>query len=171
MSYTIDLDRTRLVYEDGDHRLTLPVEWSFAPKTADSPADLEILAEGVTTWSAPAGERIAPAAWEQILDRIAARFATGPQADIIGKDGALLRGVSKYKFYLGVHPVPSRYYEPGRSLIIPMVQTDKTARPRLVLDVSHLTSWTTPKEPLPAAKLHEIVARITRDHPHVGVLG
>ncbi len=171
MSVKIEVDRQKLVYDDGEHKLVLHVDWSFTPKTPESPVDFEVDVSDVKTWTEPAGQPIDRATWEKVLDEIAARYAKGPQADIVGHDGALLRGVSQYKFYLQSYPRPSRYYEVGRYLAIPMVQTDKSARQSYVLDISGTTAWTSPKEPLPRQRLDEIVARIVKKNPHVGVLG
>ena len=94
-----------------------------------------------------------------------------PRADIIDNDGALLRGVSRFKFYRQGYPNASRYYERGRFLAIPMVPTSQEARPRFVLDISGIREWTAPKIPLPRAELDEIVATILATQKNVGVAG
>ena len=171
MSAHIEINRQRLLYDDGQHQLVLPVEWTSTPKTADHPLDVEIqVGDMPKEWTTPAGEPIPPATWEKVLDEIAEYYSQGPQADIIGKNGALLRGVSRFRFYLNVFPYPSRYYEPGHYVAIPMVQTDRSARPRLVLDVSGLHQWTSPEEPLPPEKLDEILERAVKENPQIGVL-
>jgi hypothetical protein len=120
-------------------------------------------------WTEPKGEPIPDATWERVLDEIAAYYSTGPWADIIGAKGALLRGVSRFRFYLNVYPRPSRYYEARHYLAIPMVQTDKAAKPRLVLDATNIHQWTSPAEPLSAEKLDEILARAIKENPQIGV--
>lgn len=171
MSAHIEINRQRLLYDDGQHRLVIAVEWSGVAKTADHPVDVEIqVGDMKHVWSEPAGEPIPDATWERVLDEIADYYSRGPQADIIGKDGALLRGVSRFRFYLNVHPYPSRYYEAGHFLTIPMVKTDRGARPRLVLDASSVHRWTFPDEPLPPGKLDEILARAVKENPQIGVL-
>jgi hypothetical protein len=176
MSAHIEIDRNRLLYIDNDapggpHKLVLAVEWASVAKTEDHPVDVEIqVGKHKRQWNEPAGEPIPDATWERILDEIAASYSKGPQADIIGEDGALLRGVSKFRFYLNVYPFPSRYYEPGRYLEIPMVQTDRSARPRLVLDVAGIHTWTSPPMPLSPQKLEEILARAVKENPQIGLL-
>src|SRR5262245_13071482 len=99
MSAHIEINRQRLLYDDGQHRLVIPVEWSGVAKTADHPAEVEIqVGDMKHEWTEPAGEPIPPATWEKVLDEIADYYSKGPQADIIGQDGALLRGVSKFRF-------------------------------------------------------------------------
>lgn len=171
MSAHIELDRQRLLYDDGEHQLVLPVEWSSTPKTEDHPDEVEIQVKKMPKeWTKPAGEPIPPAVWERVLDEIAEQYSHGPMADIVGDGGALLRGVSKFRFYLNVYPQPSRYYELGHFLAIPMVQTERGTTPRLVLDARGLHRWTSPEEALPPQKLNEILERAVKENPQIGVL-
>lgn len=169
MSAHIEMNRTRVLYEEGPHKLVLPVEWSGMPKTADHPADVEIDARNMQSWTEPAGEPIDAATRERILDELAANYSQGPFADIVGKGRVLLRGVSKYRFYLHVYPKPSLYTEPRRWVEIPMVKTDPKARPQLVLDASNVHRWTSPDEALSPAKLDEILALAVKANPQIGV--
>jgi hypothetical protein len=167
----MEMNRDRLLFVDGDgqHKLELPVEWSGVAKTEDHPMDVEIQVGDMSAWTSPAGEPIPPATRERILDEIAASYSKGPFADIVDDDGALLRGVSRYRFVLRMHPDPSVYSEPRRRLNIPMVNTEPSARPQLVLDISNIREWTYPKEPISQEKLEEIVARALKQSPQIGV--
>ncbi|MGJ5817479.1 hypothetical protein [Paludibaculum fermentans] len=173
MSRTIRVDRTNLHYTDGAHELVLPVEWSAVAKTEDCPIDLEIVAGELGFWTVPAGEPIAPARREELLDEIAEYYAKGPVADILGPKGSLLRGQSKFRFYLQIPPTPSRYYEVGRFLEIPMAQPAPGARAwneRYILDFTGSRHWTQPQLALEAAHLQEIARRIARKE-RIGVRG
>jgi len=171
MSAHIEIDRQRLLYDDGKHQLVIPVEWTSVPKTADHPLDVEIqVGDMKKEWTTPAGEPIPDETWEAILDEIAEYYSKGPQADIIGKKGALLRGVSRFRFYLNVYPRPSRYYEARYYLEIPMVQTDRGAVPRLVLDARGIQRWTSPEAVLSPTKLDEILGVAVKENPQIGVL-
>jgi hypothetical protein len=171
MAGTISVDRHSLHYSDGSHTLTLPVEWSYIAKTDESPIDLEILAQDLSTWTEPAGEPIDPVRREQLLDEIAAHYAKGPAADILGPHGALLRGPSKFKFYLQIPPTPSRYYEVGRFLAIPMAPPQgKQWHEKYVLDFTGVREWTEPRLSLEASHLHLIAERIVR-RERIGVKG
>lgn len=166
------MDRNHLHYRDGEHELTLSVEWAGASKTSDCPIDFEVYAGELDTWTSPLGAPIDPARREQVLDEIAAYYATSPAADIIGKRGALLRGASKFRFSLQIQPVPSRYYEVGRLLAIPMVPThgEREWHCKYVADFTNITEWTEPKVPLDKVHLQVIADRIVRT-ARIGVTG
>jgi hypothetical protein len=170
MSVTIRVDRQHLYYRDGTHDLTLAVEWSGVSKTEDCPIDFEISAANLETWDG--GEPISPANREQLLDEIASYYSTGPIADIIGKNGEMLRGASKFRFSLQIHPLPSRYHEVGRSLLIPMVPTNgvKAWDKKYILDFSGINEWTSPKIPVSPEYLKLIAERIIRTQ-QIGVIG
>jgi hypothetical protein len=173
MSRQIRVDRQYLYYVDGEHELKLSVEWSAVPKTEDMPNDFEVLARDLAAWTKPAGEPIDPARREQLLDEIAEYYSRGPVADIIGARGALLRGQSKYRFYLHIPPAPSCYYEVGRFLSIPMAAPAPGAREwnkKYVLDFTGITEWTEPKMPLEPGYLSVIARRIVGKEK-VGVTG
>ena len=173
MPATITVDHHYLHYTDGDHKLKLSVEWSGVAKTADHPCDLEIHAGDLSHWTEPAGEPISPARREALLDEIAAYYSESPAADIIGLNGELLRGQSKYRFSLQIHPNPSRYYEAGRFLAIPMAAPEPGAREfarRYILDLRGITEWTHPKLPLDRAQLHRMVRKIV-EREKIGVVG
>ena len=165
----IHIDLQKLRYEDGDHVLEMPVSWLYAD--VPSGAEVEIIARDVSHWTTPAYEAIDAATRERILDQIAERYSVGPKADIVDGNGALLRGVSRFKFYRQLPPKPSRYYEIGRFLSIPMLPTDQAARPRYVLDISGIREWTEPRIPLTRAALDEIVARLLAEQKNLGVYG
>jgi hypothetical protein len=128
MSASIKVDRSHLHYSDGPYMLKLKVEWSCVAKTEDCLIDFEIAAGDLQTWTDPAGELIGPVRREQLLDDIAEYYSHGPKADIIGPHGQLLRGQSKYRFYLHIPPAPSHYHEVGRFLAIPMATPAKGAK-------------------------------------------
>ncbi len=165
----IDVNLQKVRYQDGDRLLELPASWVYA----DTPSgvDVNILFGDELRWTIPADEPIDPATRELILNQLAMRFSVAPKADIVAPSGALLRGVSAFKFYRQGHPGCSRYYEPGRFLAIPMAPTDPAARPRFVLDVSSIQAWTAPKIPLPRAQLEAIVARVLAGQTNLGVHG
>ncbi|MBI2684741.1 MAG: hypothetical protein HYX27_00380 [Acidobacteria bacterium] len=163
MTASIRVDRYKLYYENGPVKFTLPVEWSALAKTAGHPNDFEV----------DASELEGLPAREAILDEIAAYYSRGPIADIIGKDGALLRGQSKFRFYLQIPPAPSRYYEAGKFLSIPMappVKDGKLWQERYILDFSGVTHWTEPRHPLDAAEIRAIADRIVK-REKIGVTG
>ncbi|HEY4246147.1 MAG TPA: hypothetical protein VGM64_04775 [Lacunisphaera sp.] len=172
MNPTITVDRQHLRYSDGGHELVLSVEWSAVAKTEDCPIDFEIDAGDLQTWTKPAGEPIDPIQREQVLHQIAAHYSKAPSADIIGKKGALLRGVSKFRFSLQLHPTPSYYYEVGRFLAIPMVPAtgEKEWHRKYVADFTGITEWTDPKLPLDENHLRLIADRIIRKE-RIGVTG
>jgi hypothetical protein len=172
MSATITVHRTHLCYSDGPHELILGVEWSGVAKTADCPIDFEIWADTLDTWTKPAGEPISPSKREQLLDEIAAYYSTGPVADIIGKNGALLRGASTFRFSLQVYPNPSLYYEVGRFLSIPMAPSHgaREWHKKYVADFSGIKEWTDPRSPLDPMHLKVIAERIVRKEK-IGVTG
>ena len=94
-------------------------------------------------------------------------------ADLVGKIGELLRGQSKYRFSLQIYPEPSRYYEVGRCLAIPMAPPVKGSRDRtqyFVLDIRGVTEWTSPKLPIDRAHLEQVVRKIV-DREKIGVIG
>ena len=172
MAAQIRLDREYLYYEDGPCRLCLPVEWTYA-KTVDHPIDLEIRAGALDCWTEPAGARIDRDRRESILDEIGSYYATGPAADVLGENGALLRGPSKYRFYLQIPPTPSRYYEQGLYLSIPMAQPFKGAkerRHRFILDFTGIREWTSPRIPIDSQHLRMIARRIV-DKEQIGAIG
>jgi len=172
MNPSITVDRQTLRYTDGAHELVLSVEWSGVAKTADCPIDFEIFAETLDTWTKPAGEGIDPARREQLLDEISIYYSQGPIADIIGKNGALLRGASTFRFSLHAYPSPSCYYEPGRLLAIPMAPA-RGAREwhkKYVADFTNITEWTDPRQPLDSSHLRLIANRIVRKE-RIGVTG
>jgi hypothetical protein len=170
MSLTIKVDRQYLYYSDGTHDLTLAVEWSGVSKTEDCPIDFEISAANLETWDG--GKPISPVHREQVLDNIANYYSTGPIADIIGKNGEMLRGASKFRFSLQIHPMPSRYHGVGRRLMIPMMPTHRVKKwnEKYILDFSGINEWTTPKTPLRPEYLNLIAERIVRTQ-RVGVIG
>jgi hypothetical protein len=170
MSVTIKVDRQRLYYRAGTHCLTLGVEWSGVSKTEDCPIDFEVSAFNLEKWDD--GESICSARREQLLDEIASYYAQGPVADIIGKDGEMLRGASKFRFSLQIPPTPSRYFEVGRSLLIPMVPTHgvKEWNKKYILDFNDINEWSTPKTPLAPEYLKVIAERIVRTH-QIGIIG
>ncbi|QOY88488.1 hypothetical protein [Paludibaculum fermentans] len=173
MSRTIRVDRKNLYYADGSHELILPVEWSAVAKTDDCPIDFEIIAGELACWTAPSGAAIEPALREELLNEIADYYSKGPVADIIGPKGSLLRGASTFRFYLQIPPVPSRYYEAGRFLEIPMAQPANGARAwneRYILDFTGVRDWTSPRLPLDSGHLKEIARRIVAKE-HIGVRG
>jgi len=172
MNPTISVDRHQLYYCDGINELNLAVEWSGVAKTQDHPIDFEIYAGKLETWTKPAGEKMDPLRREQVLDEIAAYYAATPAADIIGENGALLRGPSKFRFSLQIHPTPSYYYEVGRFLALPMVRTrgEREWHRKYVVDFSGITEWTQPKLPLDNDHLREIATRIVRAQ-RIGVTG
>jgi hypothetical protein len=172
MSSTITVDRQHLRYGDGEHELILSVEWSGVAKTGDCPIDFEIFAEEIETWTKPAGEQIDPVTRERLLDEIAASYSTGPVADIIGKNGALLRGASTFRFSLQVYPSHSCYYEVGRFLAIPMAPSHgaREWHKKYVLDFTGITEWSDPRSPLDPAHLRLIADRIVRKE-RIGVTG
>jgi len=171
MTVRIKLERHRLIYQDGEHMLSVPMQWLCAPKTIDHPAEIEIDVSGVNMqWTMPQGKTMTPSDWENVLDKIADEFSRGPTADILGNNAALLRGVSRFRFYLNPYPYPSRYYEIGRYLEIPMINPRVLPAPKLVLDARGLQYWTEPREPLLPAKLEEILQRALNENPQIGVL-
>ncbi len=173
MGSQIRVDRQYLYYTDGPRELKLEVEWSAVAKTEDMPHDLEIYALDLTAWTTPPGEPIDPARREQLLDEIAEYYSRGPVADIIGPLGALLRGQSKYRFYLQIPPKPSRYYEVGRFLSIPMAPPVPGTREwskKYILDFTGITEWTAPKIPLDPAHLNLIAKRIVGKEK-IGAIG
>ncbi len=173
MSRTIRVDRRNLYYNDAGHELILPVEWSAVAKTDDCPIDFEIIAGELAYWTAPSGAPIEPARREELLNEISEYYSRGPVADIIGPNGCLLRGRSAFRFYLQIPPVPSRYYEAGRFLEIPMAQPAKGAREwhqRYILDFTEVRHWTSPRLPLDSEHLQEIARRIVAKE-HIGVRG
>jgi hypothetical protein len=172
MAAQIKVDREYLSYDDGPYRLRLPVEWTYA-KTADHPIDLEIYAGAMESWTEPAGVPIDRVRREAILDEIADYYSTGPAADVLGEDGALLRGLSKYRFYLQIHPTPSRYYEQGFYLAIPMapaVSGSKDRRQRFILDFTRVREWTSPRVPIDPLHLRMIARRIV-EKEQIGAIG
>jgi hypothetical protein len=173
MPSAISVDRHHLYYSDGVNKLTLGVEWSGVARTEDHPCEFEIYAGELTQWAEPAGEPISPERRESLLDEIAAYYSHPPMADIIGAHGELLRGQSKYRFSLQIYPEPSRYYEVGRFLAIPMAPPEKGAREfakRYVLDLRGITEWTLPKVPLDRAHLERVVRKIVQKEK-IGVIG
>jgi hypothetical protein len=172
MKPTISVDRQHLRYSDGVHTLVLSAEWSGLAKTADSPIDLEIFADTLDTWTEPAGEPIDPAKREQLLDEIAGYYSKGPVADIIGKNSALLRGASTFRFCLHIHPNPSWYYEVGRFLAVPMAGTPgaREWHKKYVADFTGITEWTEPRLPLDPAHVRLIADRVVRQ-ARIGVTG
>jgi hypothetical protein len=172
MAARIRVDRQYLHYEEGPYRLRLPVEWAYA-KTADHPIDFEIQAGALDRWTEPADAPIDAVRREAILDEICSYYANGPAADILGEDGALLRGPSKYRFYLQIPPTPSRYYEPGLFLSIPMappVHGSKERRHRFILDFNGVREWTSPRLPIDPQHLRMIARRIV-EKEQIGVIG
>jgi hypothetical protein len=173
MAAQIRVDREHLYYEDGPNRLRLPVEWAYA-KTADHPIDFEIQAGAMEVWTEPPGMPIDPGRREAVLDEIADYYSMGPTADVIGKDGALLRGPSKYRFYLQIPPTPSRYYEKGFYLAIPMappVTGSKVWKERYILDFTGIREWTSPaRVPIDPQHLRMIAKRIV-DKEQIGAIG
>src|SRR5262249_20071752 len=102
---------------------------------------------------------------------IAAYYSSGPTADILGPGGALLRGASKFKFYLNIPPTPSRYFEVGRFLAIPMASPQGTQwHEKYVLDFTGVREWTEPRIPVEARHLHLIAEPIVR-RERIGVMG
>lgn len=173
MNRTIRVDRANLYYTDGVHELVLPVEWSGVAKTEDCPIDFEIIAGELACWTVPPGAPIEPARRAELLDEIADYYSKGPVADILGPNGCLLRGQSRYRFYLQIPPAPSRYYEAGRFLEIPMAQPAQGAREwnqRYILDFTGVGFWTSPKIPLDSQHLKEIARRIVAKE-RIGVRG
>jgi hypothetical protein len=172
MSVSISVDHHNLYYRDGEHELILSVEWSGVAKTADCPIDFEIAVGSLDMWTKPAGEPINPAKREQLLDEIASCYAKGPVADLIGEDGALLRGASTFRFSLQNHPSPSLYYEVGRFLAIPMAATQgaKEWHKKYVADFTGIKEWTDPQSPVDAAHLRLIAERIVRKE-RIGIMG
>ena len=173
MSATFTVDHHHLHYTDGDRKLRLSVERSGVPKTEDHPCDFEVFAGELSHWTEPAGEPLSAARREALLDEIAAYYSQAPAADIIGLNGELLRGQSKYRFSLQVPPNPSRYYEVGRFLAIPMAAPEPGAREfarRYILDLRGITEWTHPKLPLDRAHLHRMVRKIV-EREKIGVVG
>jgi hypothetical protein len=173
MSRQISVDRQYLYYVDGPNELKLSVEWSAVAKTEDMPNDFEISARDLTAWTKPAGEPIDPARRERLLDEIAEYYSRGPVADIIGPGGALLRGQSKYRFYLHIPPKPSCYYEVGRFLSIPMAPPVPGTREwskKYILDFSGITEWTDPRTPLEPEYLNAIARRIVAKEK-IGAIG
>jgi hypothetical protein len=173
MPSTISVDHHNLYYDDGEHKLTLSVEWSGVARTEDFPCEFEIYAGDLTHWSEPAGEEISAQRREALLDEIAEYYSKPPMADIVGKNGELLRGQSKYRFSLQIYPEPSRYYEVGRFLAIPMAPPVKGSRDRtkyFVLDIRGITEWTSPKLPIDRAHLEQVVRKIA-DREKIGVIG
>jgi hypothetical protein len=172
MSATITVDRQYLRYRIEGRELVLSVEWSGVPKTQDCPIDFEVFAEGIETWTTPAAEPIDPVTRERIWDEIAAYYSKGPVADIIGKNGALLRGGSTFRFSLQIYPTPSRYYEVGRFLAIPMAPSHgaREWHKKYVVDFTGITEWSEPRVPLDPAHLKVIADRVVRKE-RIGVTG
>ena len=174
MSTTISVDRNHLRYADGERELVLALEWSGVAKTADCPIDFEVFAPAsdLERWTHPAGERIDPVRREQILDEIASYYSKGPVADIVGKNGALLRGASAFRFSLQISPQPSHYYEVGRHLAIPMRATNGESEwhKKYVADFTDITESTEPRAPLGRDHLRLIARRIV-DEKQIGVTG
>jgi hypothetical protein len=173
MPAEIQVTREHLYYRDGAHLLSLPVEWSGVAKTEDCPIDFEISACDLANWTEPAGEPIEPARREELLDQIADYYSRAPAADIIGERGQLLRGVSKFRFYLHIPPEPSHYYEVGRFLAVPMAPPAKGAKfwhEKYVADLRGITHWTSPPGPLDREHLALIARRIARSHG-IGITG
>ncbi|MEP7363637.1 MAG: hypothetical protein ABI972_10310 [Acidobacteriota bacterium] len=173
MNHIITVDHHHLYYEDGEHKLTLSVEWSGVSKTEDFPCEFEIHAGELTHWTEPKGAPIDDARREALLDELAAHYSKPPMADIIGTKGELLRGQSKYRFSLQIYPEPSRYYEVGRFLAIPMAQPVQGSREfakRYILDLRGITEWTRPKVPLDRAHLERMIRKIV-DREKIGVIG
>jgi hypothetical protein len=171
----ISVDRHNLhcVDADGLHKQTLSVEWSGVARTEDHPCEFEIYAGELTHWTEPAGEPISAERRESLLDEIAEYYSKPPMADIIGPEGELLRGQSQYRFALQIPPKPSRYYEVGRFLAIPMAPPEKGAKEfanRYVLDVRGITEWTRPKEPIDRAHLERAIRKIV-EREKIGVVG
>jgi hypothetical protein len=172
---TITVDRHNLHYVDanGVHKLTLSVEWSGVARTTDHPCEFEIYAGELTHWTEPAGEPITPERREALLDEIAEHYSKPPMADIIGPNGELLRGQSRYRFSLQIPPGPSRYYEPRRFLSIPMAAPMGSSRERskyYILDVRGIVEWTQPKEPIDRVYFENVIRRIV-DTEKIGVIG
>jgi hypothetical protein len=172
MNPTITVDRNSLRYNHGIHELILSVEWSGVAKTADCPIDFEVSVETLETWTKPAGEPIDPVRREQLLDEIANYYSKGPVADLIGNNGALLRGGSTFRFSLQSHPTPSLYYEVGRFLAIPMApsQGAREWHKKYVADFTGIREWTDPRYPLDPTHLRLIAERIVR-RERIGVTG
>ena len=173
MPAVISVDHHHLYYAEGEHRLKLEVEWSGVARTEDHPCEFEIYPGELTHWTEPAGEAISAERREAVLDEIAAYYSQPPMADIIGERGELLRGQSKYRFSLQIYPEPSRYYEVGRFLAIPMAKPEKGAKEfarRYVLDLRGITEWTSPKLPIERAHLEQMIRKIV-DREKIGVIG
>ncbi|HEU0123983.1 MAG TPA: hypothetical protein VFQ91_25855 [Bryobacteraceae bacterium] len=73
-----------------------------------------------------------------------------------------------------IPPTPSRYYEVGRLLIIPMVppaRGSKLWHERYILHFANISHWTSPPDlPLTPPELRAIADRIVR-YQQVGVRG
>ena len=94
-------------------------------------------------------------------------------ADIVGRDREFLRGPSKVQVHLQIHPVPSRYYEVGRFLTIPMappIKGTRDRRDRFVLDFTGILEWTAPKISLDPKYLETIASRIVIKE-YIGAVG
>ena len=172
MNAAITVDRHNLRYREGSRELVLEVEWSGVTKTADCPIDFEVFVEALETWTTPPGEPLDASKRDQVLDEISDYYSKAPIADIIGKNGALLRGASSFRFLLRAHPEPSLYYEVGRLLAIPMAPSvgAREWHKKYVADFSGIHEWTEPQSPLNAAHLRLIADRILRKE-RIGVTG